>query len=446
MSPIAFGLGSSRAFGIGKGTLTAILRPNWISAYQAQSTLNAPGFCIDKDSLGNVYFCGIYEASGNPRQLHISKMDDSGNISWRKLLATTTSFEARDIFVDASSNLYVLAYNNTVSILVKYNSSGVLQWQYNFSINGSSVTVDTLNNIYICGKDTGGSNNDAIVIKLDSSANTLWERSYSITSTSSSVANDIKVGSSGDIYMVSASNGITSSSIYDASVMKINGATGVIAWQKALTNSSFSSKSFTGIDIDSSENIYVCGFSLYTNNRLVSIIAKYNSIGVFQWQRSQTPPGQYQSINTKKITLDSSSNFYLTGTSSNGGYIAKYDSSGTLLFERSFTEVLGAEFTDISSAQNGNFYVSGSSYQIDSEKYDSVILKLPNDGSKTGTYDAYTYSTLSGFSSVPNLLTEITSNYISTTTSIVSRTASNQPELEVSSGAAGNLPQYIISI
>jgi len=150
--------------------------------------------------------------------------------------------------------------------------------------------------------------------------------------------------------------GITKDSLNN--VIVVNGysihkfdSSGTLLWAKGTVTDGY----MTSVVVDSTDNIYAAG----NLNAGVGFIIKFNSSGVVQWQRTQTPPATSwyaRSIYWKSIEIDSSNNIYVGGTyySNNQqtacccgssivykyefGYlaIAKYDSSGNFQWARKF--------------------------------------------------------------------------------------------------------------
>jgi uncharacterized delta-60 repeat protein len=141
----------------------------------------------------------------------------------------------------------------------------------------------------------------------------------------------INYDSSGNVYVIGYSN---VSATYDFQMAKYN-TSGTIQWQRRLggLGASFG----YGIAAEASSNIYVVGTSSATGTN-DSEIAKYNTSGTIQWQRRFGGSG----FNTaaEGITVDSSGNAYFAGytyTASSGytdGTLGKYDSSGTIQFQK----------------------------------------------------------------------------------------------------------------
>ena len=103
------------------------------------------------------------------------------------------------------------------------------------------------------------------------------------------------------------------------------------------------------IAIDSSDNIYMCGDTSVTGNSEI-FIAKYNSSGTIQWQRTLGGTDGSGNNNTYvySAAIDGSDNLYIFGDTTVVGegdrdnIIAKYNSSGTIQWVRT----LGSTVTE----------------------------------------------------------------------------------------------------
>ena len=210
--------------------------------------------------------------------------------------------------------------NGLNASIVKYNSSGTLQWQRQIAGGGNTaaatcVACDSSNNIYVGGNYTT-SYSRGLVAKYNASGTIQWQiLVYDTGSTNGTTLNAITVGSAGDVYICG--------SYYDAGaytyafVAKIN-SSGVLQWSRSLK---VTADTFTSIAVDSSDNVFVCGsfnFSSY------GIVAKYNSSGTLQWQRRPTGNAQ-----TYDCAIDSAGNVFVNILNLN---LAKIDTAGSLLY------------------------------------------------------------------------------------------------------------------
>jgi len=125
------------------------------------------------------------------------------------------------------------------------------------------------------------------------------------------------------------------------------------------------------IAVDSEGNVYVTGYTRCTpSGNMAVVTAKYSESGSLEWQRlwGSVPPSGFSSTSDEGfgITVDGSDNIYVVGHADShiGGYsgkgalILKYNTSGTLQWERTIgkydSEAYGVDFDS-----SGNIYVCG---------------------------------------------------------------------------------------
>ena len=286
--------------------------------------------------------------------------------------------------MDSSDNIYVTGNTqggldgNTNSgeqdvFLVKYNSnylSGILFGNNNFvgvgstgkivrsTDNGSTfdnVTSSTTNDLYgvVFGNNTfvAVGDNGTIVKSTDNGSSFSSVTSPTINYLSGVVfENDtfVAVGNSGNIVR-STDNGTTWDNVTSPIT---NGYSMSFTKQLGTTSTDIG----RGVAIDSSNNIYVTGYTeggLDGNTHLGIediFLVKYNSSGTKQWTQQM---GTYQWDVGNGVTVDSSNNIYVTGYTTReldgntrfGSYdffLAKYDSSGT----KQWTRQLGSSGRD----------------------------------------------------------------------------------------------------
>jgi hypothetical protein len=321
----------------------------WVARAGASSTTNDDGNSISTDSSGNVYITGrylpgpltAYNATGTAfgttlpnsstqYDVFIIKYNSSGTVQWvAKSGNITTADEGNSITTDSSDNVYITGYyatsltaynadgtafgttlsnsgNNDVFI-IKYNSSGTVQWVARAGSTGSdignSITTDSSDNVYITGSYNTGvltaynatgtafgttlsspGGNDVFIIKYNSSGTVQWVARAG--STGSDIGNSISTDSSDNVYITgSYANPLTA---YNA------------------TGTAFG----TTLPLTGSTDVF---------------IIKYNSSGTVQWVSRIAGAGADIG---NSITTDSSGNVYVTGSYSSNP-LTVYNSSGT---------------------------------------------------------------------------------------------------------------------
>ena len=165
---------------------------------------------------------------------------------------------------------------------------------------------------------------------------------------------------------------------------------GGITWQKGLGGDA--TDRWEDIDFDDAGNIYVAGFSNSTggegNNDI--LVAKYDSSGTLLWHKKIGTAGAELGLG---ITADPSGGAYVAGYYSPSqlhGLIVKYDTDGAVVWERElFASSAGTWFRDIQLDQRGDIFVVGTTTV--NGNTDLLITKFPGDGSGEGTYGPMTY-------------------------------------------------------
>jgi len=149
------------------------------------------------------------------------------------------------------------------------------------------------------------------------------------------------------------------------------------------------------VAIDSADNIIVVGrTSSDGGGDFDLLIAKYNSAGALQWARTLGGTGADYGYG---VAVDSADNIIVVGQTSSDGaggvdfLIAKYNSAGALQWDRT----LGGTAHDVGYAvaidSANNIIVTGWTASDGAGGNDVLIAKLPPDGSGTGTYGSFTY-------------------------------------------------------
>lgn len=281
------------------------------------------------DSSGNAYICGANNSSGN-NDFQIAKYNTSGAIQWQRRLGSASTEYGLSAAVDGSGNVYVCGYteSNNGSVIAKYDTSGVIQWQRTLGGSGissisRSVAVDSSGNVYVCGQYNISLTNSFQIVKYDTSGTLQWQRRLGTEASGLSVA----VDSSSNVYVCGWN--ATSNVTYDFQVAKYN-TSGALQWQRTLASSSEADQA-NSVAVDGSGNVYVCGYSSNTGTSSDFQLAKYNTSGAIQWQRRF---GGSAFDSGESIAVDGSGNMYICGRSRGGGtldfLIAKLPGDGSL--------------------------------------------------------------------------------------------------------------------
>lgn len=268
------------------------------------------GMGIGTDNSGNVYVTGKFEQNGaifsgvsvpcaGNHDIYLAKYSAGGSLIWIRTGGGTVGDYSYGLACDGTNNVYI--------------AGEIEGWGNLISFPGSTITLNSIGD------------NDVLVAKYDLAGNLQWAKNE------------------GWLYNEKAQ----------------------------------------GVTYDAAGNVYVCGHYsdtskfggnvLYSNGGRDIFVFKYDANGNFQWVRNAGGPGRDEA---KSIKCDAAGNVYVCGMYSNGAvfgsttystvsgsyfdsYIAKYSSSGTLLWVKtaggSFDEVAWSLAID----NAGLLYIAG---------------------------------------------------------------------------------------
>ncbi len=310
---------------------------SWIATIRGSSNEYARE--IEFDSAGNIYLSGLFSSSvtigvyskenvffknitnsTSANALYIVKYNSSGIAQWATKIEGTVGVDSYALKINTSNVLYVILHSQnaitafsentgsiTVSnssgalkpILVKYNTSGVVQNGYLLFTGGggdaaSSLSLDSSNNLYIVA----------------------YFRSTSIT---------IKNENATDFGTI---NNTKTDGTYESILIKCN-SSGIVQWAARITGGT--NELAYASAIDSLDNIYVIGTvdstiltafnkdsTQYSKTLTLTgtsdiFLIKYNSDGMVQWLAKITGSGNEQVNVTNAICVDSAGNVFSTG-------------------------------------------------------------------------------------------------------------------------------------
>lgn len=361
-------------------------------------------YSIDTDSAENVYaLMGIWGSSYET--LLLIKVDKFGEHLWTKEYIPPTTASNRDnwpgsVAVDPNNdnNIYVVGYTKAhldtgpqTGYILKYNSSGVLQWDKYLAHSGSpvgtpNVTLQSVaispngNDIYAIGYgyNSGGTStntaNDMLITKWNSSGVLQWQRSIN-----GALDNFDNVGgcvaTNTHVYIGAGVRETISS--YQLAVLKIT-SSATLSWARYFTHSSSTSYNYAiapkSIALDSAENVYVVGYAagqhIYTSGSFTPehiFIFKLNSSGTVTDQVvSRYGDGNTTvSFQSGAIQVDSSTNDIYLGTrvgDYNGSAWHYY--SGVLKYNSSLDLVSGLKVGGALAQQYSRGVISKTSDRI----------------------------------------------------------------------------------
>ena len=400
----------------------------WVARYNGPGNYQDAPKAIAVDALGNVYVTGYSYGDGTSSDYATIKYNSGGIEQW--VARYNGPGNGNDLVfamaVDDAGNVYVTgeSYDNDSCldcVTVKYNTSGRRQWVAayngpgNYNDSGKAITLDAIGNVYVVGYSYSGdkTREDYVTIKYNSSGRRLWVERYAGPSdppySGYDVANAIAVDSLGCVYVTGYSDGGATS--YDYATIKYD-TDGKLQWTERYNGSGDKFDYAHAIALDSSNSVYVTGYSDNNGTQQDYTTIKYNSSGNQLWVRTYDGPAN-NNDRASSVLVDSSDNVYVTGYSYEWGTSLDYT---TIMYDLEGNEIWVATYdgpsypdnlvSDISDGdssipkvdgpgndcdyayamaldRSGNIYVTGGSFGFET-RYDFATIKYSQEDTPAG--------------------------------------------------------------
>jgi hypothetical protein len=287
------------------------------------------------------------------------------------------------IYVDSDDDLLIVNGKQSKTGYMRQNSSQTIQAQvdYNMLLIQGAFHDAPNNKMYFGGYPPTAPYNPPILV-TDEDGTISSQFALSSPAPVDMFHYGFTVSSTGNLYAVGFIKGATRG--YFGS---INSAYNAYNWQKE-NNPNYL---WTSVKLAPSDGLYILGTGTGgSQNALVT--ASIDSSGNINWQRIFTNgsdaigPGGQNAIDT-----DSSGNIYVAGNGYFGGYstegfLAKYNSSGTLQWQRKIGADASAVRFESLKVVGDNIYAVGG-FNLNPSR--GFIACVPTDGSLTGTYSLH---------------------------------------------------------
>lgn len=305
--------------------------------------------------------------------------------------------QTRDVTVDSNDNIILVgrqAYSSYYGpFVIKLDSDGAVDWgkiNYRGSAGFSDargVVCDSSDNIYFAGSGHYGSGNAyeaGTLVKYNSTGTRQFDRKLYKGSADDAYRENVITGST--LFMVgtsrsSSTNGSLWMTRYNTSGTKLSSVFAATPSNRL--------EVLNQTDVDSSGNVYAIGVGRNSSDSYyLPYVAKWDSSGTLQWQKTIDDGLGTKNVSLSSISVDDNDNVYLGGQSSLSGsargFIAKVNAAGTAMSWIYEVTGTGAPFSpsDIATDSSGNIYYSRS----------GIILKITPTPSIEWTH-TYTRST-----------------------------------------------------
>ena len=346
-----------------------------------------------KDLLDNLYLVGQTESyEVGYIDICIVKYNNAGELQWNRTWGGVDFEKLNAVTLDSSNNIYITGITNSFDeeiFILKYNSAGELQWNHTWGGIGSDYCVgivsDSSNNVYITGSTDsfGAGETDMLLMKYNSAGLLQWN--YTWGGNQSEAGLSIASDASDNIYIVGGTESFGKGD-RDICLIKYS-SSGVLLWNRTWGGNE-SDSSYLMV-LDSSNNIYITGFIDNLNGR---VLVKFDSIGNQLWNHTLSIQ-EDRVEEVRDIVLDSLEDIYILGSMRGGVFpnhwsnifLEKYSSSGTRLWNHTWDKTERDEAWEIGIDSLDNIYISGSIAiniieEINYLRRDMILLKYDNSG------------------------------------------------------------------
>jgi hypothetical protein len=282
-------------------------------------------------------------------------------------------------------NIATINQGANISTTVYYND-GSIKWQSNYhSINqnndyGISVALDQNENVYVLGT-TDNQNNidyDILLLKYSSTGSLQWSQTFGSNYDLNDIGTELILDDAGESIYICASSESASNN-YDFLTLKYN-SDGVYQWDERYDYDDLIEIPI-GIEFDNNGDLFVTGTSGSSTNRWDYTIVKYTINGTYIGDERNSMPG-IGFDQPLAFTKDSFNNIYVTGRSSTDGVnydikTIKIDESYNLQWSKTY-DFEGKEDagSTIRVDTNGNVYIGGYVTRLDDVniyRYDATV-------------------------------------------------------------------------
>ncbi|HMF30209.1 MAG TPA: hypothetical protein VKK79_02250 [Candidatus Lokiarchaeia archaeon] len=293
--------------------------------------------------------------------------------------------------VDASGNIYLAGRteNNVVAqsaFLLKYAPDGTLLWADTYGTGSlpseaTDVTVDSSGFVYIAGlTQLVLGDYQALIVKFYPNGTQIWNTNWGGPGTypaGCEYVTGISVDNSNNLYICGLTNSYGAGG-YDGFVSKYNAMTSALIWNKTWGGTGDDEFCRCGLGPDGL--LYVVGLTnSFGAGGYDGVIVKYDTNGNQVWNRTC---GGILDEQLRELCFDAQNNIYVSGTTNSFGaggldiYFLKYDSTGNLLWNRTWGGPLDEGIGTIQIDANHNIYLGGYTYNWGAGNGDAFIAYI----------------------------------------------------------------------
>lgn len=362
----------------------------WQVRYDGPAGLQDSANAVATDAAGHLYVGG-QTFLGDDGDMWIAKYAPNGGLVWSATYAGVAIDDdnCTAIAVDSSGNVYAAGNSAGALALLKFSSGGVLQWAQRFQdgLWGLSalagMALDGSGNILLAATTAPSENDptDILVLKYNGSGVLQWNARYLTTGGANESASAIAVDTIGNAYVTGTA--YAAATDFDMVVVKFS-PTGSRVWDRKYDGPGGWDEG-VAIAVDGPGNVVVAGFSQW-----FWATVKWSTTGVQQWAALE-PAGSWD-VSPTSVALDLAGNVIVAGYQDTGRDAYVYD-FGVLKYSSTGVRQWGYVYNGPSSAidvptalaldTSGNAYVVGySTSDLEFSQADSVLVRLSPGGNE----------------------------------------------------------------
>ncbi len=420
--------------------------PLWTNPYDGPGNQYDEACGVTVDSKGDVLVTGSsYGGTVTHNDYLTIKYSSSGVPLWTNRYNGPGDGEdsAKAVAVDGNDSVVVTGLSVGTDgradyLTIKYSSAGVPLWtnRYGARVNGVDIAralaLDASGNVFVTGESDSEGRDDYLTIKYSSTGVPLWTNRYNGPANSVDQASALVVDSNGDVVVTGVSWNGEGSAFRDYLTIKYSSA-GVPLWTNRYNGPGNDVDVARAVAVDASGNVFVTGYSHSGNAEISADYAtiNYSSAGVPLWTNRYDGPAQWAD-RAKAIAVDRNGDVFVTGGSFSATMspldfdyaTIKYSNAGVPLWTNRYSGP--GLYYDAAHAiavdGSGNVFVTGQSWNANTDSSDYVTIKYSSTGLPLLTIARTTTNTLAVSWPLPavDFTLQQTTNVASTNWSAVS--------------------------
>lgn len=362
----------------------------WI--LEADTTYEDFGTAIAVDGDGNFYIGGYtnypVEAVVVPRMV-IIKVNKYGVVQWLRRVQNVPYIQS--LACDASNNIYGVSSGFGENYIFSMTSTGSFRWQQSVPsavTTLSGIAADNSGNAYVCGRF----DYKALLLKYNTSGILQWQVTLDYASSSSTRPEEftrITCDTSGNIY---AAGKYYKDSVYGtAAVLAKYNSSGTLQWQRYLDSASSYQDYFNCVSTS-----IISGDAVAAGKTSTGLaVARYESNGTLKWSRRVTDdtltPSAVKVLPTTTLVLATQNP--VTPPYDSNIVIFAFNNSGGFLWQRRLKTTGYDSGAGLTATDGILYYIVGNRDVYPNKNI--IAASLPTDGSLIGTYGDFTYEATS---------------------------------------------------